>query len=117
VRFGSRLAFSERIDGQALTCMVPPLLLQPLIENAIKHGIADLLGGGTILLEAYHHGSRLVLVVTNPCDSSSNVRMSEGVGLDNVRGRLSSMYGNEARLDTQKTDGLFRAEISLPVTN
>lgn len=117
VRFGSRLAFSRRIDDEALTCMIPPLLLQPLIENAIKHGIANLLEGGSISLEANHHGSRLVLVVTNPCDPDTSSQSSKGVGLDNVRGRLSSVYGNEARLDTQERDGLFRAEISLPLTN
>jgi two-component system sensor histidine kinase AlgZ len=117
VRFGSRLAFSKRIDDEALPCLVPPLLLQPLIENAIKHGIANLLEGGTITLEAHHHGSRLVLFVTNPFDSGSDSQPSKGVGLNNVRGRLSSVYGNEARLDTQKTDGVFRAEISVPVGN
>ncbi len=114
VRFGSRLSFSKQIDEEASTCMVPPLLLQPLVENAIKHGIANLVEGGAISLEARHRGSRLVLIVTNPCDPDSNAKLSKGVGLENVRGRLSSVYGNEARLDTQRNDGVFRAEISLP---
>lgn len=114
-RFGSRLSFTRDVDEEALGCTVPALLLQPLVENAIKHGVANTLEGGVILLEVRHRGSRLSLAVVNPCDPDSTAPTTNGVGLKNVSGRLSSLYGKEARLDTGATELSFRAEISLPV--
>lgn len=116
-RFGSRLGFSKDVDGQALSCTVPALLLQPLVENAIKHGVTNTVEGGTIRLEIARQGSRLTLAVVNPCDPEILPQLANGVGLKNVSGRLSSVYGNEARLDTVKTDALFRAQISLPASS
>lgn len=113
-RFGARLSFAKSVDEEALRCTVPALLLQPLVENAIKHGIANSLEGGTIALEIRHLGNRLSLAVTNPCDEDSLPKVTNGVGLKNVGGRLLSLYGNEARLDTRRSDSSFRAEISLP---
>jgi LytS/YehU family sensor histidine kinase len=117
VRFGSRLRFFKDVDAEAFQRVLPPLLLQPLVENAIKHGIANMVEGGTIALEVQHRGSRLILSVTNPCDSESPSQVPHGVGLENVRSRLRALYGNEARLDIKKTHSLFRAEISLPVNS
>ena len=116
-RFGSRLMVSKEIDEKALHCTVPALLLQPLVENAIKHGVTRTLEGGTIRLEIAHQGSRLTLAVVNPCDPEYLPQLANGVGLKNVSGRLSSVYGNEARLDIVKTDVLFRAQISLPASS
>ena len=116
-RFGSRLMFSKEVDEKALHCTVPALLLQPLVENAIKHGVTNTLEGGTIRLEIAHQGSRLTLSVTNPCDPEYLPQLASGVGLKNVSGRLSSVYGNEARLDIVKSDALFRAQISLPASS
>ncbi len=114
VRFGSRLAFSKRVDEEALGCSVPSLILQPLVENAIKHGIANSVDGGAVMLEARALGNRLFLAVENPVEADSTSRTSGGVGLENVASRLASAYGNEARLDTKRTSSLFRAEMLLP---
>lgn len=114
-RFGPRLSFMQEVDEGALRCTVPALLLQPLVENAIKHGIANTLEGGVIRLEIRHRGSRLSLAVMNPREPDVPAQATNGVGLKNISGRLSSIYGNEARLDTVEADASFRAEISLPV--
>src|SRR5262249_19044525 len=68
VRFGERLQVEESVTGEARECRVPPLLLQPLVENAIKHGIQDRLDGGTIRVEARRDGALLRVVVENPVD-------------------------------------------------
>jgi LytS/YehU family sensor histidine kinase len=103
------------VDEGVLACAVPALVLQPLVENAIKHGIVDTLEGGVISLHVRNHGSRLSLEVVNPREADSPAQRTNGVGLKNVNGRLWSIYGNEARLDTVATDTSFRAEISVPV--
>ncbi len=113
-RFGSRLSFKKDVDEDALRCTVPALLLQPLVENAIKHGVANTLEGGVISLEVRNRGGRLSLAVVNPRDPDSAAPTTNGVGLKNVSGRLSSLYGNEARLDTIATESTFCAEIVLP---
>ncbi len=115
-RFGARLSFTRDVDDRALPCKLPALLLQPLVENAIKHGVTNSLGGGTIRLEIGRKGDRLTLVVVNTCDPDSMPRSTNGVGLKNVGERLATLYGNEARLDTLKSDNLFRAQISLPAS-
>ena len=113
-RFGARLSFTREVDDGALECTVPALVLQPLVENAIKHGIVDTLEGGVISLSVRNLGSRLSLVVMNPREPDSPAQSTNGVGLKNVNGRLWSIYGNEARLDTVATDTSFRAEVSVP---
>jgi len=114
VRFGPRLNVTKNIDEQSLRTLIPPLLLQPLVENAIKHGIASILDGGTIGFEVHHYGRRLSIAITNPCDPDHQSPVSHGVGLENVSSRLSSVYGSEARLDTKKMRSSFRVELSLP---
>ena len=114
VRFGSRLRIERRIDEDAAACLVPPLLLQPLVENAVTHGIARLLEGGLIRLDASRHDGRLAIVIENPCDADAASARPGGMGLDNVRGRLEAMFGREARLDARNAAGLFRVELELP---
>jgi two-component system sensor histidine kinase AlgZ len=113
-RFGSRLAVEEDVEEEARRCPVPPLLLQPLVENAIRHGIAHLLEGGAIRLTAGTAGGRLRLAVENPADSARPRGRASGVGLENVRARLRTLYGSAARLEATERDGRFRVEISLP---
>jgi len=115
VRFGERLGYESSIGESAKPCLVPPLLLQPLVENAVTHGIAGLLEGGTIRLEAGRDGGRLELVLENPRDPDSPRRQGAGVGLDNVRKRIAALYGSEGRFQTHEEPSRFRVELSLPV--
>jgi len=114
VRFGARLAVDRYIETGAEACLVPPLLLQPLVENSIKHGIADRLEGGTIRLAAVVVEERLRLSVENEVDEDSVTRPGEGVGLQNVQRRLDALSTRETRLDTARENGRFRVTLTLP---
>ena len=114
VRFGPRLACVRRVEEDALPCLVPPLLLQPLVENAVTHGLAQLIDGGTVTIEARRRGGRLELAVENPRDPEAPRRKGTGVGLDNVRRRLAALYGYEGGLDVRDDGKTFRVEVSLP---
>jgi LytS/YehU family sensor histidine kinase len=114
VRFGSRL--QVEIDGRdAARCLVPPLLLQPIVENAVTHGIAHVLDGGTIRVAAAQRARRLTILVENPCDADRPRGRGAGVGLANVRARLGALHGADARVDATEQNGLWRVELTMPV--
>src|SRR6266705_2438197 len=114
VRFGGRLRHESQVDEATRACPVPPLLLQPLVENAITHGIAQCLDGGVVRLLAERRGERLRVVIENPRDPDTPSRKGTGIGLENVRRRLDAVYGREADLRVQADGGTFRVELSLP---
>ena len=114
VRFGARLQHESRVGEAARACQVPPLLLQPLVENAVTHGIAQCLEGGIVRLMAERNGERLRVVIENPRDPETPGRKSTGIGLENVRRRLAAVYGHEATLHVQAAGPIFRVELSLP---
>jgi hypothetical protein len=114
VRFGDRLAVASSMDDALGACLVPPLLLQPLVENAVRHGVGGLVDGGTIRLEARREGNGLRIVVENPRDPDARARPGAGVGLDNVRRRLLMHYGAEGALRVADGAGTFRVELVLP---
>lgn len=114
VRFGARLQVERSIDPAASRCLVPPLLLQPLVENAIAHGIAQTLEGGVIRLDVARSNGRLSIAIQNPRDSDDTRSTTGGVGLENVRRRLETMFGNGARMETRAEPDRFRVELSLP---
>ena len=116
VRFGKRLEIERRIDAAVLECRVPPLFLQPLVENAVNHGIAGLLDGGAITLAAARVGDRLSIVVENPCDTEMAAPRGQGMGLNNVRARLAAMFGDSVRMAASAAHGRFRVELDLPYT-
>jgi len=115
VRFGSRLHMAIEAESGTETEEVPPLVLQPLVENAVTHGIAHLLEGGAVSIHAARHMSSLVLTVDNPCDADRPAGRGTGLGLRNVRERLESEYGPDARLRTEEANGRFIARIELPI--
>jgi hypothetical protein len=114
VRFGDRLRVERVVDPAVLRCHVPPLLLQPLVENAIKHGVQDAVEGGAVRLEAHREGPLLVLTVENPLDAEGTGRPGEGVGLANVRRRLAAFGAREARLAAGASGECFRVRLELP---
>ncbi len=114
VRFGARLLVEIDSDPTCDQCVVPSLLLQPLVENAVKHGIAGLVDGGTIRLEARCSDGRLQLKIQNEFDPDAPAASRHGLGLRNVRDRLRALYENRARVDTSETAGRFVVEMGLP---
>jgi hypothetical protein len=117
VRFGARLAVDKRADAAALCCLVPPLLLQPLVENAVKHGVADRVEGGTIRIEAHRRGDALVVEVENPRDPEAPPRRGQGLGLENVRARLDALDRRRPRVDVDRSPDRFRVTVTLPATD
>ncbi len=114
VRFGARLQVEMDVDDACSDCLVPPLVLQPLIENAVKHGIATLVDGGTITVEGRVNHGLLEVSVENGFDPDSPVPRRSGLGLRNVRNRLATRFGDVARLSAQATENRFRAELVVP---
>jgi len=115
VRFGKRLQVQKKIDPSTASCLLPPLILQPLVENAVRHGIANLLTGGTILILAQRQNEQLLLTVENPVDPETQTKKGTGLGIRNVRSRLETLYNHSARVDVTKTDLYFRVTLSIPV--
>jgi hypothetical protein len=114
VRFGERLQVRRVVEPGAEQCLVPPLLLQPLVENAVKHGIAQRLEGGTIEIDAAVTDGMLRLAVENDVDDDAPTRRGEGVGLENVRRRLNVLSFRDTRLDARRENGRFRVALTLP---
>lgn len=114
IRFGPRINLEENIDKEALEVQVPPLLLQPLVENAIVHGIANLIEGGWIRLDAQCKNGEVAIVVENTYDPDAPARRRSGVGLANVRQRLEARFGNRATFAVKTEGDHFRVSITLP---
>jgi hypothetical protein len=114
VRFGDRLGFMEDLDPAAADSLVPPLLLQPLVENAVKHGIAGRLDGGTLTLVTKRVGDRVSIVVENPADDDAPRPSGTGLGLANVARRVAASWGDAGRFAARRVDSSFRVEIELP---
>jgi len=117
VRFGDRLQLVVSIDADARTCHIPPLILQPLAENAVKHGIAQLVQGGTVTVSAGKTSNTLHISMTNPYESTDRTRRpGASFGLNAVRERLRAVAGNDGRIDIRTKDGLYAVDVFLPAT-
>lgn len=115
VRFGPRLVFEQQVEEGAGCCLLPPMILQPLVENAVKHGIGQRLEGGSIRVCAERAGSLLRIRVENDADPEDGAATAgRGVGLVNVRQRLAAAYGREASVHWARVDDRFRVDLVLP---
>jgi hypothetical protein len=119
-RFGAKLRAELRIEPAAEACLLPPMTLQPLLENAIKHGIRQLEGGGTIGVDAVAADGWLRLAVVNPVPPAPASAappasgQGRGVGLANIRERLAALYGTRARITWRRGPTRFEIELTLP---
>ena len=98
---GDRLRMQWDVADDLLWSRVPTLLLQPMVENAICHGVAQLRRGGTVTVQARRHGARLQLSVRNDGPPATQTSRAGGLGLANTRARLQALYGSEHRLELQ----------------
>jgi hypothetical protein len=114
LRFGAALRRDVALDPEAMRCWVPPLLLQPLVENAITHGIAQCEDGGTLAVSMRREAQAVHIQIENPRPSTARAAGSGGVGLRNLRRRLFAQYGERASLDVRVTDASFRVSLRLP---
>ncbi|HEU4625604.1 MAG TPA: histidine kinase [Steroidobacteraceae bacterium] len=116
VRFGDRLRKKVDVDRDALTLAVPPLVLQPLVENAVHHGVAHLVDGGEVMVRARQRDGLLELTVENPCDPDRPPSRGTGVGLANVRSRIEALFGHRGSVDVVAASDHFRVCIVLPAS-
>lgn len=116
IRFRDRLAIREEIDPAVLEALVPTLILQPLVENAVRHGIARTAGPGRITLSAERVADDLRLVVRDTGGGfAGNGRRRDGVGLSNTRERLAQLYDGRGRLETRTLpEGGAEVIVTLP---
>jgi LytS/YehU family sensor histidine kinase len=115
VRFGARLSVECDIDDEARACLLPPMILQPLVENAVKHGIGNLTAGGLVNVAARRDGSLLRISVENDVDEDdARGAGGTGIGLANVQQRLATAYGHEASVHHARRENKFRVELTLP---
>ena len=112
VRFGAdKLRVEKEIDPRTLDVLVPSILLQPLIENSIKHGLEPRLKGGTVTLRSRLEGDRVLIEVADDGVGMGNrpvsalPRTGAGIGMKNVQERLEVLYGNQARFDVVSSPG------------
>ena len=127
-RFGAKLQVDLLVEGGAASALVPPMVLQPLVENAVKHGIANSTGGGTVRVHAAVNGGWLHITVSNPVESAPEGDSTDpserphkpglGLGLRTTEQRLQALYGDQARLThratTQLEGDIFMVELTLP---
>jgi two-component system LytT family sensor kinase len=119
VRFGDKLRFETDVDEDTLDMLVPSMLLQPLVENSIKHGLSSKVEGGTIRIRAHRTESKLNLLVEDDGvgipESKLATLLDHGIGVSNVNERMKVLFGNEYRMwiDSQPGSGT-RIQIEAP---
>jgi hypothetical protein len=114
VRFGARLEVTVAVREEAAAVPVPPLILQPLVENAVRHGIATRLDGGVIEIGATREGDRVLVVVANPRDEEAR-RPGTGLGIDIVRRRLAASFGDRAAFAVEALAERYTVSVTIPV--
>ena len=118
VRFQDRLAIEVNIDPCTLDAMVPYLVLQPLVENAIKHGVAGELGQRRVEINIGTTTNNLAISVVNDARSSSLVPARDrlGIGLENIRNRMRLLYGSKGNIASRElSGGRFQVEVQVPL--
>jgi two-component sensor histidine kinase len=114
VRFGQRLRLDWQVEPTVEAALLPPLLLQPLVENAIKHGISPLPEGGEVRLEAKLDGSTVRILLENPVDPDAPRTRGLGLGLRQVRQRLLGHFGDAAVFEAGLAEGRHTVRLAFP---
>ena len=117
VRFGNRLRTEIAVSEQAYDMKIPALLLQPVMENAIKYGLYDTTGETVIKLDAYTEDVNLVVRIENPFDPETSApKTGTGFGLQSVQRRLALLFARQDLLETAAKDHTFITGIKIPQT-
>ena len=114
VRFGDRLQVEWALDPLAGSAKVPPLVLQPLVENAVKHGVEPSAAGAQVKVSTQRRSSTVVIKVTNTVPAGQG-RPGHGVAQDNVRDRLRLLHDVQGQFQTVLKDGIYQVRVEVPV--
>ena len=114
LRLGERLRITWELDAAPSDALLPPLVLQPLLENAVYHGVEPGTGGGEVLVRVERRGSRVLARIENPYLEGEQHRAGNRMALENIRERLALFFDAEARIDTRSAGGRYRVEIEIP---
>jgi len=114
MRLGERLRITWELDGAPEDALLPPLVLQPLLENAVYHGVEPGTGPGEVAVRIERRGARVLARIENPYLEAEMQRAGNRMALDNIRERLQLFFDAEARIATSVSDGRYRVEIEIP---
>ena len=120
LRLGSRLNINWQVDALPMQAQVPCLLLQPLVENAVYHGIEPLPDGGTIEVKGEYDGDFIKISVSNPVVSAESLQQQtrkhngNGIALDNIRQRLELAWPGRAQVELQQDSNAYKVELYFP---
>lgn len=114
LRLGERLQIRWQIEACPPDALVPPLMLQPLLENAVYHGIEPLEEPGLVSITIARSGDEVLIRLENPYRGAASAHAGNRMALENIRERLMLFFDLEARLSTEAIDGSYRVDIRLP---
>src|SRR5260221_3813917 len=114
LRLGDRLHVTWELDSAPSDALLPPLVLQPLLENAVYHGVEPGAGSGEILVHIERRGDRVLARIENPRVEEPSHHAGNRMALDNIRERLALFFDAEARIETSVSGDRYRVEIEMP---
>lgn len=115
IRLGERLQMVWKVDNAPSDALLPPLVLQPLLENAIYHGVEGSPSGGQVRVDIFAYGNSLNLVLRNPVHSAADRRSGNRMALSNIRERLALHFDADAALTTHVVGGEFIVHVMMPL--
>jgi len=114
LRLGERLAITWELDGAPRDALLPPMVLQPLLENAVYHGVEPGTGTGTVLVRIERRGARVLARIENPYFEEHARRAGNRMAQENIRERLQLFFDAEARLSSRVAGGRYLVELEMP---
>lgn len=114
LRLGERLRITWELDAAPSDALMPPLVLQPLLENAVYHGVEPGTGAGEVLVRIERRGDRVLMRIENPYLEAEAKRAGNRMALDNIRERLALFFDAEARIEMHAANGRYRVDIEMP---
>ena len=114
LRLSDRLRVTWEVEAAPMDALLPPMVLQPLLENAIYHGVEPGTGVGDVLVRIERRGDRVHAAIENPHLETGGQRAGNRMALDNIRERLTLFFDAEARLETRVANGRYRVDIEIP---
>jgi len=117
VRLGDRIKIQWNVGNIPRNAQIPALTLQPLLENAIYHGIETRFGGGTLKIDLWSEGETLNIMISNPLPEATSKAHTKGnkIALDNIRQRLSTQFGEAASMQSFEEGGQYHVKIKMPI--